>query len=188
MPARDAEDQPAKQLALFPAHWSPKIVAELNGQQVKRIKIRGGFVWRHPAHEDELFLVLRGSFRMEWQEPVRGLPRKSKEVLGRRHPGGGRTVARPPGLDLNPENAGGHRAHGGQPEKPGGSAKMALPHDLHLGGERLMIACGSGKGFSVNSVLNSTAEFGLNPVCGTGQGRRATGTSLDTASARVATS
>ena len=54
----------AEKLSKFSAHWSPKIVAELNGQHVKLVKFRGEFVWHHHEHEDELFYVVRGSFRL----------------------------------------------------------------------------------------------------------------------------
>src|SRR5580692_3983570 len=55
-------------LALFADHWSPKIVGELNGQQVKLVKFRGEFVWHHHDREDELFLVVKGRFRMEFRD------------------------------------------------------------------------------------------------------------------------
>lgn len=55
-------------LALFSTHWDPKIIAELNGQHVKLAKIKGEFVWHHHEHEDELFLVVRGRFRMEFRD------------------------------------------------------------------------------------------------------------------------
>src|SRR4051812_10058506 len=58
----------AEKFSRFTAHWSPKIVAELNGQQVKLVKFQGEFVWHHHANEDELFLVVRGSFRMEFRD------------------------------------------------------------------------------------------------------------------------
>jgi mannose-6-phosphate isomerase-like protein (cupin superfamily) len=47
--------------------WSPRVVAELNGQFVKVAKIQGEFVWHHHAAEDELFLVLKGGFKMEFE-------------------------------------------------------------------------------------------------------------------------
>jgi mannose-6-phosphate isomerase-like protein (cupin superfamily) len=50
----------AEMLSLFHDHWSPRIVGELNGQHVKLVKLRGEFVWHQHAHEDELFLVLKG--------------------------------------------------------------------------------------------------------------------------------
>lgn len=58
----------AEKFALFADHWSPKVVGELNGQQVKLVKFRGEFVWHHHDHEDELFLVVAGSFRMEFRD------------------------------------------------------------------------------------------------------------------------
>ena len=58
----------AEKFAAFSEHWSPKIVAELNGQHVKLVKFVGEFVWHHHDHEDEMFLVHRGRFRMELRD------------------------------------------------------------------------------------------------------------------------
>ena len=58
----------ADKLGRFSEHWSPKVVAAFNGQHVKLVKFRGEFVWHHHEHEDELFLVVRGSFRMEFRD------------------------------------------------------------------------------------------------------------------------
>jgi mannose-6-phosphate isomerase-like protein (cupin superfamily) len=58
----------AEKFARIHEHWSPKVVGELNGQQVKLAKFRGAFAWHHHAHEDELFLVYRGTFRMEFRD------------------------------------------------------------------------------------------------------------------------
>lgn len=49
-----------EQLRHLRDYWHPRIVAELNGQQVKVAKVRGEFVWHHHAEADELFLVLDG--------------------------------------------------------------------------------------------------------------------------------
>ena len=54
--------------AQFSEQWSPKIVGELNGQLVKLVKFQGEFVWHHHETEDEMFLVMRGSFRMELRD------------------------------------------------------------------------------------------------------------------------
>jgi mannose-6-phosphate isomerase-like protein (cupin superfamily) len=54
-----------EKLAQFSDQWKPKIVGELNDQLVKLVKFRGPFVWHHHDHEDELFLVVKGRFRME---------------------------------------------------------------------------------------------------------------------------
>ena len=55
-------------LSLFDDHWSPRIVGELNDQQVKLAKIKGAFDWHHHDDEDELFLVIEGRFRMEFRD------------------------------------------------------------------------------------------------------------------------
>jgi len=60
----------ADKFARIDEYWSPKIVGELNGQMVKLAKFRGPFEWHHHAAEDELFLVHRGSFRMELRDRV----------------------------------------------------------------------------------------------------------------------
>jgi mannose-6-phosphate isomerase-like protein (cupin superfamily) len=51
----------------FHSQWDPKIVGELNGQHVKLVKIKGEFLWHQHEEEDELFLVLRGSFEMQYR-------------------------------------------------------------------------------------------------------------------------
>ncbi len=58
----------AEKLALISDHWHPRIVAQLNGQHVKLVKFQGEFVWHKHDSEDELFLVVDGSFRMEFRD------------------------------------------------------------------------------------------------------------------------
>jgi len=53
-----------QKLASFDETWVPKVVGELNGQQVKVVKFLGEYVWHHHEHEDELFWVLKGRLRM----------------------------------------------------------------------------------------------------------------------------
>ena len=55
-------------LSLFNDKWSPKIIAELNGQQVKLAKIQGEFIWHSHEHEDELFYILKGTLIMEFRD------------------------------------------------------------------------------------------------------------------------
>jgi mannose-6-phosphate isomerase-like protein (cupin superfamily) len=59
-----------EKLALFSELWSPKIVGELNGQQVKLVKLHGEFTWHHHAEEDELFLVLSGQLSIQLRDRV----------------------------------------------------------------------------------------------------------------------
>jgi len=57
-----------EKLATFSDHWNPRIIGELNGQYVKLVKFRGPFVWHKHEKEDELFLVVKGQFRMEFRD------------------------------------------------------------------------------------------------------------------------
>ena len=57
-----------QKLTLFSEHWTPKIIGALNGQQVKLVKLKGEFVWHQHELEDELFMVLKGSFKMEFPD------------------------------------------------------------------------------------------------------------------------
>jgi mannose-6-phosphate isomerase-like protein (cupin superfamily) len=66
-------------LSLFTSHWDPKIVGELNGQHVKLVKFQGEFVWHQHEREDELFLVVRGGFVMEFRD--RQVPLEEGEFL-----------------------------------------------------------------------------------------------------------
>ncbi len=68
-----------EKFALFDEHWRPRIVGELNGQHVKLVKFRGEFVWHHHDAEDELFLVVRGTFRMDFRD--RSVTLKAGEFL-----------------------------------------------------------------------------------------------------------
>ena len=52
----------------FSEHWRPKIVGELNGQEVKLAKFKGEFVWHQHEREDEMFLVWRGRMRVEFRD------------------------------------------------------------------------------------------------------------------------
>ena len=60
----------ADKLARISTHWDPKIVGDLNGQQVKLVKFLGPFEWHHHDNEDEMFLVVKGEFDMELRDKV----------------------------------------------------------------------------------------------------------------------
>ena len=59
-----------EKLNTFSDHWNPRIVGELNGQYVKAVKLKGEFVWHHHDNEDELFLVIKGTLRMEFRDRI----------------------------------------------------------------------------------------------------------------------
>jgi len=54
-----------EKLSLISDYWNPRIAGELNGQFVKLVKFKGAFTWHKHDNEDELFFVLKGSFKME---------------------------------------------------------------------------------------------------------------------------
>jgi len=58
----------AQKFSLFNEHWSPKILAELNGQVIKIAKIKGEFVWHRHEAEDEFFLVIQGSMVIKMRD------------------------------------------------------------------------------------------------------------------------
>ena len=57
-----------KKLELFTDHFNPRIAAELNGQQVRLVKFKGDFIWHSHEKEDELFIVVKGKFTMDFRE------------------------------------------------------------------------------------------------------------------------
>ena len=58
----------AEKFSQIREYWKPCIGGELNGQLVKLDKLKGEFVWHHHEQEDELFLVVKGRFRMEFRD------------------------------------------------------------------------------------------------------------------------
>jgi mannose-6-phosphate isomerase-like protein (cupin superfamily) len=55
-----------EKFSLFNDHWSPKIIGELNGQDIKLAKVKGEFVWHNHQNEDELFFVIKGKLKIEF--------------------------------------------------------------------------------------------------------------------------
>lgn len=60
----------AEKFNLFNDYCNPRIIGELNGQHVKAVKLKGEFVWHSHEHEDELFLVVKGTFNMELRDKI----------------------------------------------------------------------------------------------------------------------
>src|SRR5215469_16478580 len=58
----------ADKLSQITDHWKPRILCELNGQELKLVKVRGTFVWHHHENEDELILCLSGRFRIQFHD------------------------------------------------------------------------------------------------------------------------
>lgn len=58
----------AERFDLVTEHWRPKVVGELNGQEIKLVKFQGAFPWHQHEREDEMFLAVKGSFRLEFRD------------------------------------------------------------------------------------------------------------------------
>jgi mannose-6-phosphate isomerase-like protein (cupin superfamily) len=79
-----------KKFNKFSKYWDPKIVGALNGQHVKLVKFKGPFVWHRHEAEDEMFLVVLGSFTLH-------LRKKSIELNE------GEFIIVPQGIEHRPE-------------------------------------------------------------------------------------
>ena len=59
-----------EKFSLFSDLWRPRIIAELNGQEIKLVKVQGEFPWHLHDESDEFFLVWKGAFRVEFRDRV----------------------------------------------------------------------------------------------------------------------
>ena len=59
-----------EKLNSFTEHWTPKVIAELNGQHVKVARLLGEFDWHFHADEDELFWVIEGTLEIHLRDEV----------------------------------------------------------------------------------------------------------------------
>lgn len=82
----------------FDDHWSPRIIGELNGQQVKIAKLKNEFVWHSHQDEDEFFMVIKGTLIMEFRD--------RKEVVRE-----GEVIIVPKGVEHNPYTENGEEVH-----------------------------------------------------------------------------
>lgn len=117
-----------EQLGRIREHWKPRIAGELNGQQVKLVKFLGEFVWHHHEHEDELFLVVKGRFRMDFRD--RSVWLEEGEFLivprGIEHRPVGRR-GRGPGAPVRASLDAEHRQRPGRADHPGARADLTRP-------------------------------------------------------------
>ena len=57
-----------EKFSLISEHWRPKVVGELNGQEIKLVKFQGEFPWHHHENEDEMFMAVKGNFQLEFRD------------------------------------------------------------------------------------------------------------------------
>ena len=62
-----------EKFAAFSDHWRPRVAARLNGQDVRLVKVQGVFPWHSHADADEMFLVWKGRFRVEFRDRIETL-------------------------------------------------------------------------------------------------------------------
>ena len=79
-----------EKLSKFSTYWDPKVVGEINGQEVKVVKLKGEFVWHDHKDADELFLVVKGRLIVHFRD---------KDV----HADEGEIVIIPRGVEHKPE-------------------------------------------------------------------------------------
>lgn len=69
-----------EKFSLFDSLWTPHVIGELNGQYVKLCKLQDDFVWHSHKNEDELFMVFKGTLRMDFRDG-RTVEVKEGEIL-----------------------------------------------------------------------------------------------------------
>jgi quercetin dioxygenase-like cupin family protein len=62
-----------EKFAAIPDHWRPRVAARLNGQDVRLVKVQGVFPWHSHADAEEMFLVWKGRFRVEFRDRIETL-------------------------------------------------------------------------------------------------------------------
>lgn len=48
-------------------YWNPRVAAELNGQQIRLVKIKGDFEFHQHDNDDEMFLVIKGTLKLDFK-------------------------------------------------------------------------------------------------------------------------
>jgi len=70
-------------LSKFSDHWSPKVIAEMNDYQFKLVKIKGDFVWHNHEDTDEVFIVIEGKMKIEFENETVELNEGDMYVVGK---------------------------------------------------------------------------------------------------------
>jgi len=63
----------AQKFGGFSDQWRPRVAAQLNGQDVRLVKVQGVFPWHSHAEAEEMFLVWKGRFRVEFRDRIETL-------------------------------------------------------------------------------------------------------------------
>ncbi len=60
----------AEKMSHINDHWNPRIAADLNGQQIRLVKIKGKFDFHKHENEDEMFFVIKGSLKLDFRDQI----------------------------------------------------------------------------------------------------------------------
>ena len=58
----------AEQFERISDFWAPVAAGEVNGTQIRLVRLKGEFIWHHHEHEDEMFLVIAGRLRIQFRD------------------------------------------------------------------------------------------------------------------------
>ncbi len=58
----------AQKYQQFNDYWNPRIVGQVNQQEIRIAKIKGAFDWHQHDTTDELFLVTQGTLLMDFRD------------------------------------------------------------------------------------------------------------------------
>ena len=63
----------------FNDYWSPKVISEMNNYQFKLVKMKGEFIKHHHSDTDEVFIVIKGCMKIEFDNETVDI--KSGEMI-----------------------------------------------------------------------------------------------------------
>ncbi len=86
----------SEKFSSFTDLWNPRIIADLNEDQIKLVKVKGDFIWHHHENEDELFMVLKGKLLMDFRDHPDSTAIKTIEIKA------GEIIVVPKGVEHRP--------------------------------------------------------------------------------------
>ena len=64
----DKTNTPLQVAESLSEYWFPSVISQVDNHYVKVAKLKGSFVWHKHEQQDELFLILKGSLAMEYED------------------------------------------------------------------------------------------------------------------------
>ncbi len=57
-----------QKLSMFSEHWSPKVIANYNANEIMVVKLEGEFNWHSHPDTDDFFFVIKGRLRIQLRD------------------------------------------------------------------------------------------------------------------------